>query len=302
MSSLAHASWHNMNINVQVGSLQFNIRCIQSRDTSIDTMNNPCSGPHMYALHYIRSGRGTLLLAGRTCPIGAKSLYMSGPGLVYEEMTTAGEKLTGYSLFFEVVDPGANLFMSKQMLDEYTSTADRLLTASFWHGKDEKGMLALFKQLEENFPSYTPSNEAMVTQIVQQIMISLIDNYAGSLPTPAHASEKTLDEQRMQIIEESLLYQYSSLTIGELAERLALSVRQTERTVKLLYGVSFAEKKMQLRMRMAAYLLSHTKLPIHYIAERTGFASLEHFSTTYKKHYYQTPTSYRASRDYTSPS
>ena len=87
--------------------------------------------------------------------------------------------------------------------------------------------------------------------------------------------------------------EYDSLTLEALSSRLALSARQTQRLLKKQYGQTFLQKRTQARMAAAVSLLADPSLNLTAIAERTGYSSVEHFSTAFRKFYKTSPREYR---------
>ena len=95
------------------------------------------------------------------------------------------------------------------------------------------------------------------------------------------------------MIEEYFLYQYRSLSLEDLAKRLGLSTRQTERLLQKQYGKTFLQKKTEARMSAAAILLSNAEYSITSIAEELGYSSIEHFTSAFRNYYDMSPRQYR---------
>ena len=91
------------------------------------------------------------------------------------------------------------------------------------------------------------------------------------------------------IIEEAFLYDYANITIDELAMRIGLSVRQTQRILKQYYGVTFRDKCIKSRMEAAQLLLKKGK-SVNQVAREVGYANTPSFIRAFKKLYNKTPT------------
>lgn len=100
----------------------------------------------------------------------------------------------------------------------------------------------------------------------------------------------------MPIIEDAFFYRYQTLTLEELASILHLSVRQTQRFLRRSFGKTFSQKLNEARIAAAAQLLLNTGLSVTEIGERTGFSSIEHFSSSFKRFTGYSPTQYRKGR------
>jgi AraC-like DNA-binding protein len=86
-----------------------------------------------------------------------------------------------------------------------------------------------------------------------------------------------------------------SLTATELAHLAQCTRRHLTRLVQHLFGCSFAQLKMQLRLEKAAMLLTTTDLKISHISRKCGFTQTSVFCSYFKRHYQKTPTQWRDS-------
>ena len=74
-----------------------------------------------------------------------------------------------------------------------------------------------------------------------------------------------------------------NLSIKKLAKILNLSEKQTERTVKQIYGVTFKQKLTEKRINVAKDLLFETENSINKIAELVGYSSYNGFYSAFIK-------------------
>ena len=100
-------------------------------------------------------------------------------------------------------------------------------------------------------------------------------------------------------LDETLLNYYffrqymEDFTIEKLSGILHLSVSQTHRLVKRIYGISFAQKLIQTRVNAAQDFLAESDLPVEEIARKVGYKSYMGFFSVFKKYTGATPTEYR---------
>lgn len=92
-------------------------------------------------------------------------------------------------------------------------------------------------------------------------------------------------ESGPRIIEDHFLFQYQHSSLEELSSQLSLSTRQTQRLIKKLYGKTYIQKRIEARMSMAATFLTETELSVSEISVKLGFATMEHFSHTFKNYF-----------------
>lgn len=74
---------------------------------------------------------------------------------------------------------------------------------------------------------------------------------------------------------------------------LNMSPRQAQRFLLSHYGKSFTQKRMDAQMAVAAELLRSSRLSITEIGEKTGFSSVEHFSTAFRRYCHCSPSAFR---------
>jgi len=82
-------------------------------------------------------------------------------------------------------------------------------------------------------------------------------------------------------------------TLEELCKRLHLSAKQTERTVKSLYGRTFGEQLLYLKMEKARELLRTTDMTVNKISVAIGYSSTKNFFSAFKKQFGMTPKEYK---------
>lgn len=282
----------HMDVKMSFGELTLNILYVRF-GYFYSSMQEHAHSNKSYELHFIPQGQGTLVVNGERYPITANTLFMTGPGVAHEQITNPEDPMAEYCICFEVIggiDGIAKKIMKEQDL---AHMADIVVQTPFWIGQDTQLMLPLFKQLANETSQQLIGYYSMVTGIIKQLIIKLVRNYTSNRLSLHPVQLKTLDDNRPVIIENSFLGEYATITLQSLAEKLGLSVRQTERTLKSHYGVSFTQKRQQARMCAAAYYLTTTPMSVSAVAEQTGFATLEHFSQTFKKHYGITPSEFR---------
>jgi AraC-like DNA-binding protein len=95
------------------------------------------------------------------------------------------------------------------------------------------------------------------------------------------------------LIEKCFIYEYATITLPLLAERLGLSTRQTQRLLQETYSATFRQMKAEAQMSAAISLLQDLDLSITTISERLGFSSPEHFSNNFRRYFGVSPRTYR---------
>ncbi|MCA0753438.1 AraC family transcriptional regulator [Paenibacillus sp. N4] len=288
----------HMDVKIPFGDLMLNILYVRF-GYFYCSMQEHVHSNKSYEMHFIPQGQGTLVANGKRYPISANTLFMTGPDVAHEQITNPEDPMAEYCICFEVIGNIASMADKTAKGQDLAHLAGILTRTPFWIGQDTQQMLPLFEQLAHETKYQYIGYYSIIAGIIEQIIIKLVRNYTSNQPSIHPVNLKTLDDNRLVIIESSFLGDYASITLHSLADKLGLSVRQTERTLQSHYGVSFTKKRQQARMSAAAYFLVTTQMSVSRIAEQTGFKTLEHFNQTFKKHYGITPTAYR---DHQNPS
>lgn len=242
-------------------------------------------GDNSFEIHYISSGNGYIKVGDKTYKITPNTLYMAGPHIAHAQISAPNDPMIDYCIY---------LRLKHRSDTTQSSTLTRAFEKqAFWIGQDKTGISAtlesLFRELREQKEGYT----ILVESLLKQLIVQMVRNYDNDRKSSAHFCEATPAQAQDFIIEESFLYDYSTLTLKELSGRLGLGCRQTQRLIQETYGKTFLEKKKEARMSAASILLTHTDFSIASIAEELGYASPEHFATAFRQYFGQSAREYR---------
>ena len=242
-------------------------------------------GSNCYEIHYISSGYGTLKANGQVFEICPNTLYITGPHIEHAQTPLASDPMREYCIYLKLHHTGANR--------PSTPIISAFADVHFWFGQDMQNinniMQQLFMELEFKYTGYKNQVEVLLTQLI----IYLVRNYERSNNISHHNQTNPQTDKTAIIIEECFLYEYPSLTLQSLADRLKLSTRQTQRLLLDNYGKTFQQKKTEARMSAAAILLEDKEQSITSVSNLLGYSSVEHFSSAFRKYYNVSPREYR---------
>ena len=170
---------------------------------------------------------------------------------------------------------------------------DAFCRRDFWLGGDDSGIYALLCRLFEELRERRMGYVLQVQLLLSQLILLLARSYEQPDALASPPAGRIPSNKNTLIIEECFLYEYSTLTLPNLANRLNLSQRQTQRLLKDYYGQTFQQKKKRAQLSAAVTLLQEDTLSITEIADRLGFSSPEHFANTFKKIFGISPSTYR---------
>ncbi len=248
------------------------------------TIPSHSHGSRSYEIHYISSGCGHAKINEVLYDIVPNTLYITGPHVEHAQVPSPEDPMCEYCVYLK---------MGKNHSRRKSPALTLFEETSFWFGQDSQNvetiMKQLFFELENQYTGYVIQVQTLLTQLI----IHVIRNYEMKQKALLHFEPSNLGDSKFIILEEYFLYEYQSLSLEALAERLGLSCRQTERLLKDHYGKTFLQKKTEAKMAAALLLLSERQRSISSVSDALGYSSAEHFSAAFKRYYQISPREYR---------
>ncbi|MGI6108209.1 MAG: AraC family ligand binding domain-containing protein [Lachnospiraceae bacterium] len=185
-----------------------------------------------YEIHYIPYGCGTVNLDGSTYALDADSLYVTGPHISHEQFPAKEKPMAEYCIFLQTSRESGQVSPDGSIVRAFLSTP-------VWIGRDTQNMHLIMQKLFQELAQKQAGYRSIVRSLLQQVIVYMVRNYRAEIS--ARTVSPAPEDQQSLILDESFLYDYATLTLEELAKRLALSVRQTERLVREKYGQTFQQ-------------------------------------------------------------
>lgn len=148
-----------------------------------------------------------------------------------------------------------------------------------------------FRLLCREVLSGLPMQEAMIARLLELIVTDFARSSFASSESATQLAPPFLQRGRY-LLETNYNYQWS---VRELAAACNVSTSQIAHTFTRNTGMSPLRYLREVRMRKAAEWLSDTDRTITEIALEVGFASSQHFASTFHKYIGMTPSQYRRS-------
>lgn len=275
----------DLNIKITINDTTFLVLNIVF-ERFLRSMPRHSHGNNSYEIHYIPYGHGTVYIDDRVYDITPNTLYMTGPHVEHEQIPIKNDPMTEYCIYFKLQNSGNGIPGTETVAYKFQNT-------HFWFGQDTQELYPLMQQiffeLEHRYTGYM----IQVETLLQQCVVKIVRNYENRRQSKVHFSPSNLVDSKYIIVEESFLYEYETLTLESLAERLGLSIRQTERFLKEYYGKTFLQKKTEAKMSMAKIYLNDASLNISEIADQLNYSSVQHFSYAFKQYYGISASIYR---------
>ncbi len=86
---------------------------------------------------------------------------------------------------------------------------------------------------------------------------------------------------------------YEKITLKAISDNVFLSERCIQKTIKRIYGDTYHNMLMKMRLNHSRQIIEHSDSPISEIAKRIGFTSYTSFFREFKKAYGISPNDYR---------
>lgn len=241
-------------------------------------------GSGCYEIHYIPAGFGKLTADGHIFDITPNTLFVTGPHVEHAQIPVPADPMEEYCIYLKIRD-------SRRKTDSPVMNA--FASMSFWFGTDTQGVHGLITQLFDEMEHRPIGYLNQAKLLLSQLVIYMVRNYKNACPAALSPAREGSADPKSVIIEEYFLYEYRALSLNDLADRLGLSPRQTQRLLLEYYGKSFQQKKAAAKMSAAAILLADKTKSITSIAEELGYSSPEHFSGAFRSYYKVCPRDYR---------
>ncbi len=244
-------------------------------------------GSNSYELHFIPYGRGKVNIDRQIFDITPNTFYMTGPHVEHEQIPIEQDPMAEYCIYFQIEkSSGGEVSNVENISQKFQKT-------TFWFGQDQQDFFSLMQQLffelEHSYTGYTLQVEALLKQAI----VKAVRNYESKRLSKLGFLPSNLGNSKYIIVEECFLYEFETITLEGLANRLGLGQRQTERVLKEYYGKTFLQKKAEAKMSMAKLYLKDKNMNISEIANLLNYSSVQHFSYAFRQYYGVSATTYR---------
>ena len=245
-------------------------------------------GSNNYEIHYVVSGYGKVKLNDTYYDLKPNTYYVNGPHVSHSQVPLRENPMCEYVVQFTL-----NPSKSKSNSPHITPIIDMLQKQPYWIGEATQNLANIMRQIFHEIDHQYFGFEESLISLLNLLVISAIRNNMDKDMLEPKIIRTSQNDTKTLIIDQYFLYEYKTLSLEGLSERLGLSPRQTERYLKEHYNKTFIQKKTESKMSTAALLLSNRKNNITYISEELGYSSIEHFSTAFKRYYGCSPSEYR---------
>ena len=193
--------------------------------------------------------------------------------------------LTVFSVF--------SLFLKKSVIFE--NLFSLFNTCGFYALYDDGSLGYLLVDIIDNMKLENPLKELRTKSRVADLILHLYDKISPHFQTRKKIcfEKSAYWVYRYEIDRLVDAYYTNDVSLDLLSEKLYISTQSIKRIIMSVYGKTFNELKLELKMRNAKRLLLETKMNISDIAKETGYSTTRGFLTAFSKYEGCTPTEYR---------
>ena len=234
----------------------------------------------LYELFHVLHGEMSLITDSETKLINQGNTVIVAPGTIHTTRIHPAGKRFGMMFSIE-----KNQTLSQS---NYYDVFLKILSENITNF-DSPLLAPCFERCAQYVKSdYSEKNE-LITACLHEIMalVKATSPHEENL-SPTNTFSDT-DKSRIYLIDHYFSHSFRHGSLTELSESLQLSVQQTQRIIKKIYGQSFSERLTIMKMELAKTLLQDTNLPIAEIAEKCGYTGPNGFFVAFKKYYGKTP-------------
>lgn len=183
-----------------------------------------------YELHFITGGHGTLVTDKGKYNLVRNNFFITGPGVYHAQFANQEDRVEDVFLMLQVVNAKKTNVISSVFLNNYFCFLEEF---------DVSLAEMLLAEYRSKYPDYKSAVMGLTIKLLADITRRLLPNSFSD-----NISEEELNDRRFVLIEQAFLYS-KDLTLSQLAGRIGVCERQTQRLLKKYYGKSFREKKKE---------------------------------------------------------
>lgn len=180
----------------------------------------------------------------------------------------------------------------ERIYDRFSSALESISEPTCFEASERltAALLDLRREMQEKDESWFLACTSLLQRFYIEIL-RLISQKGGAEMQFSSSDSKYSRYYRIEMwFAENLANQ---ITEDDLAAEISLSSRQLSRVFSDIYGMSFKEKLIEIRLHRAAQLLEQTELRVDEIAAAVGYGSPSGFHRAFNKYFGCTPFEYR---------
>ena len=238
-----------------------------------------------YEIEYVTGGQGSERINGEEITLLPGVMHVVSPSDFHELIPQPSLSLIKICFDASDVDHVAVSAFSE-------STEKRLFCFT---GEDKEHFDRLF--LDAAFQTEKWGGSERYPQAIRRLLEGILLSASEYVPMAATRGEVSKTQNAVARVLPYVHANYMhTLSLSEVAEKMHFSAAYLSRCFHESMGVTFSQYVRNLRMELAARLLSNTDADVTDVCYEVGFSSPASFSNDFKKHFDMTPSEYRRRR------
>ena len=295
---MEHPAEQTYSVRASAGNLP--IECFLAAHTFFaaePTAHPAFSEDHVHAcfeLIFCKRGTGFQFIDGVGHPYADNSMFFITPFTTHAHISSAETSEIRYSVRF-ILPEGQELSSSCDPAVEYA--LKKLRQNGYFHFMAEDALLPIIDMIADTVRARPAFAElvlggllsALFSYVFREICLAFGEGFAPDRQLFAENTNTRkflIDNFFDQLID-------SNARMEDLCSRVHLSASQLNRVIRELYGTTFKQRMIEVRLAYIKYFLKYSDLPVREIAQRTGFPEDSNLSLFFKQHCGVSPTQYR---------
>jgi mannose-6-phosphate isomerase-like protein (cupin superfamily) len=183
-----------------------------------------------YELHFILDGKGKLITDDKEYELKEGNFFITGPNTYHSQESDYNNPVRDIYIMLQAENINKANSISQTFLDTHFCFID-----SFKSDVAKE----IYQEYKDKKIDYKTALSGLCTKLLTDITRCLLPSSFSE-----NLSSENLNDKRFVIIENAFLYT-SNLTLTQLANKIGVCERQTERLLKKYYGKTFREKKQE---------------------------------------------------------
>lgn len=244
---------------------------------------------HMHSffeLFFVNEGTLTVKSEGESYTLGENTAMIIPCGTYHSSSPEPFAVKTSVFFAFEYLRGGEGERLFSELSGRFSASGITVFSDAEYIGM-------LLGSVLENMHTEKLGRELRIKAGVTDLIFHLYDRLENNGVATAELTENTYWGYKYEIDRLFDSYYASDLCVELLSEKLFVSPRSVTRIIRTLYGKSFNELKLELKIRNAKRLLSDTDKSLEEISSEIGYSTLRGFLSAFVKYEGVTPSAYR---------
>ena len=249
-----------------------------------------------YELLVCRRGQGFQFVNGAAREYSPNSIFLFAPYTPHAHISDAAQGDVRYSIRFELPDKPLPELEGGEITRQVFTALHQRGFFDFVAGPEAVGIIDMVAEEVKRGSFYTPLMlegllSALFACVYRELHAALVLQ-KGTAPGSWQA-DSVINKRRFLIDHFFDHLIDSNAKMEELCRQVHLSPSQLNRVIREMFGTTFKQKLIEVRIAYIKYFLQYSDLSITEIAQRTNFPEDSNFSLFFKQHCGMSPSAYR---------